>query len=342
MLAAVLTLSACGKGSDPAQLAFPNEPSGGLEIKYPLDETLFPPEIVAPTFVWRDETKGAASWMVLLRFDGKDEVLRFPTTEPRWRPSEADWAVIKQGSVERDAEVAIVGIGPKLKPVSSARVRIRTSKDPVGDSIFYREVPLPFITAVQDPSRIRWRYGSVDSQDQPPIVLEDLPVCGNCHSFSNDGSVLGLDVDYGNDKGAYAILPVSEQMVMNDEKIITWNDYKRNDGEATFGLLSRVSPDGRYVISTVKDRAVFVATPDIWYSQLFFPIKGILVVYDTRTGSFKPLPGADDPEYRPEQPDLEPRRPVGRIRPDEGVPEGLDRERDERPAQREGRPRVRQ
>jgi Tfp pilus assembly protein PilF len=167
----------------------------------------------------------------------------------------------------------------------------------VGDSIFYREVPLPFLTAVQDPSRIRWRFGSIDSQQQPPIVLEDLPVCGNCHSFSSDGSVLGLDVDYGNDKGGYAILPVSEQMVLNDEKIITWSDYRKNDGEATFGLLSKVSPDGRYVISTVKDRAVFVATPDIWYSQLFFPIKGILVVYDTQTKRFRPLPGADDPDY---------------------------------------------
>jgi len=297
LLAAVLALGACGREPDPAPLAFPSEASGGLEIKYPLDETLFPPEIVAPTFVWSDETEGVETWTVLLRFDDTDEVLRFPTPEPSWRPSEADWAVIKQRSVERDAAVAIVGLGPEAKALSSASIRIRTSTDPVGDSIFYREVPLPFITAVQDPSRIRWRYGSIDSQDQPPIVLEDLPVCGNCHSFSDDGSVLGLDVDYGNDKGGYAILPVSEQMVLNDEKIITWNDYRRNDGEATFGLLSKVSPDGRYVISTVKDRAVFVATPDIWFSQLFFPIKGILVVYDTETGSFKPLPGADDPEY---------------------------------------------
>jgi Flp pilus assembly protein TadD len=297
LLAAVLALGACGKGSEPAPLAFPSETTGSLEIKYPLDETLFPPEIVAPTFVWSDETRGVEKWTVLLRFDDTDEVLRFPTTEPSWRPSEADWDVIKQRSVERDAEVAIVGVGPGAEVVSSASVRIRTSKDPVGDSIFYREVPLPFITAVQDPSRIRWRFGSIDSETAPPVVLEDLPVCGNCHSFSGDGSVLGLDVDYGNDKGAYAILPVSEQMVLNDEKIITWSDYRKGDGETTFGLLSQVSPDGRYVISTVKDRAVFVATPDIWYSQLFFPIKGILVVYDTQTGSFKPLPGADDPEY---------------------------------------------
>ncbi len=297
LLAAVLALGACSKEPGPEKIEFPAQASGGLEIKYPLDETLFPPDIVAPTFVWSEASADVKNWVVMLRLGDQGEVLRFPTTQPSWRPSEADWEKIKQRSVERDAEVAVVGIGPDSRAASAAHVRIRTSTDPVGDSIFYREVPLPFISAVQDPSRIRWRYGSVDSREQPPIVLEDLPVCGNCHSFSNDGSVLGLDVDYGNDKGAYAILPVSKQMVLNDEKIITWNDYRKNDGEATFGLLSKVSPDGRYVISTVKDRAVFVATPDIWYSQLFFPIKGILVVYDTKTGTFKPLPGADDPEY---------------------------------------------
>lgn len=299
MLVLAIALCACGGDSEPvAPLAFPSEASGRLEITYPLDETLFPPEIAAPTFIWKDDTVGIAQWTVLLRFQPTAEVLRFPTTEPRWRPSAEDWAEIKRRTEGRDAEVAIVGAGPGAQAASaSASIRIRTSSDPVGDSIFYREVPLPFIKAVQDPSRIRWRFGSIDSVDAPPIVLENLPVCGNCHSFSDNGNVLGLDVDYGNDKGGYAILPVSEQMVMNDEKIITWSDYKKDDGELTFGLLSQVSPDGRYVISTVKDRAVFVATPEIAFSQLFFPIKGILVVYDTETGTYQPLPGADDPEY---------------------------------------------
>ncbi len=295
---AALALGACQRDPAPiAPLTFPTGPSGSIEITYPLDETLFPPEIVAPTFKWNDTTGGVGQWEVLLRFDGEDEMLRFPTTEPSWRPSREDWAEIKRQSTQQDAEVAVIGVGPAGNAASAASVRIRTSTDPVGDSIFYREVPLPFISAVQDPSRIRWRFGSVDSEEQPPIVLDDLPVCGNCHSFSGDGGVLGLDVDYGNDKGGYAILPVSEQMVLNDEKIITWSDYRKDDGEATFGLLSQVSPDGRYVISTVKDRAVFVATPGIEFSQLFFPIKGILVVYDTVNGTYTPLPGADDPEY---------------------------------------------
>ncbi|NJD66228.1 MAG: tetratricopeptide repeat protein [Chloroflexi bacterium] len=269
----------------------------GLQIAYPQEGTLFPPESVAPTFLWEDKTPDVHRWDVVVRDDGGREVLRASVDAPRWRPSEDDWKQIKRRSLEHDAEVTVTGIGGANQAPSSARVHIRTSKDEVGDSLFYREVPLPFLKAVQDPSRIRWRYGTIDQEAGPPIVLQNLPVCGNCHSFADNGSTLGLDVDYGNDKGAYGILPVSKHMVLDDAKIITWDDYKREDGELTFGLLSRVSPTGRYVISTVKDRSVFVAMPDLMISQLFFPIKGILVVYDREKKTFAALPGADDPQY---------------------------------------------
>ncbi|MBI3782415.1 MAG: tetratricopeptide repeat protein [Deltaproteobacteria bacterium] len=270
-----------------------------LQITYPLEGTLFPPESVAPTFVWEDKTGHVDRWYVLVRDDSGRDLLRTSVDAPHWRPSEESWKQIKQKSVERDAGVIVAG-SSQTQPetvLSSARVHIRTSKDEVSDSLFYREVPLPFLTAVQDPSRIRWRFGTIDAESGPPIVLQNLPVCGNCHSFADNGSTLGLDVDYGNDKGAYAILPVSKHMMMDDAKIITWADYRREDGELTFGLLSRVSPTGRFVISTVKDRSVFVAIPDLMISQLFFPIKGILVVYDRETKTFSALPGADDPQY---------------------------------------------
>ena len=270
----------------------------GLRITYPLEGTLFPPESVAPTFLWQDETPNVDRWDVVVRDETGAEVLRAWVAAPRWMPSEDDWSRIKQQSGERDAEVVVESFDrTKRATVSSARVHIRTSKDPVGDALFYREVPLPFLTAVQDPSRIRWRFGTIDAENGPPVVLQNLPVCGNCHSFSDNGKVLGLDVDYGNDKGAYAIMPVSKHMVLDDAKITTWADYKRDDGELTFGLLSRVSPTGRYVVSTVKDRSVFVAMPDLMISQLFFPIKGILAVYDRETQTYSALPGADDPQY---------------------------------------------
>ncbi|HEY2774186.1 MAG TPA: tetratricopeptide repeat protein [Candidatus Binatia bacterium] len=262
-----------------------------LKITYPQEATLFPPDGVAPTIVWQDG--GADRWTVTIRA-GDAPAATASVDASRWRPSEDQWRQIKAKSRDKDAEISVARAGGAPSSVS---VHFRTSDDPVKDAIFYREVPLPFLTAVQDPSRIRWRFGTVDNEDSPPIVLSNLPVCGNCHSFADNASALGMDVDYGNDKGAYAIMPVSKNMVMNDEKIITWADYKREDGELTFGLLSRMSPDGRYVISTVKDRSVFVAVPDITFSQLFFPIKGILVVYDRQTKKFAALPGADDPQY---------------------------------------------
>jgi Flp pilus assembly protein TadD len=298
LVAAVLFAAGCDHGSGTPDVIAAPAGAGALTITYPQDETLFPPEIVAPTFTWNDQTAGVDRWYLVVRDDTGIEIATAAVDAPQWRPAEEVWKRIKHDSLERDAEVVVAGVNSatNARVLSSARVHVRTSKDEVRDSILYREVPLPFLTAVQDPSRIRWRYGTIDSGTGPPIVLQNLPVCGNCHSFADNGSVLGLDVDYGNDKGAYAIMEVSKHMVMADQKIITWADYKREDGELTFGLLSRVSPTGRYVVSTVKDRSVFVALPDIWFSQLFFPIKGILVVYDRDTKTFAPLPGADDPQ----------------------------------------------
>src|SRR5262245_59550763 len=299
LLPLILAAARVAAGAEAIAPAGAATPAPTLRITYPADGTLFPPDSVAPTVVWTDETGRVDRWNVVVRDDSGANVVTASVDTPRWRPSEDDWARIKQRSAERDAELVVAGV-ERTNPattLSSSRVHLRTSADPVGDALFYREVPLPFLTAVQDPSRIRWRYGTIDMQDGPPIVLQNLPVCGNCHSFADNGSTLGLDVDYGNDKGAYAIMSVDKHMVMDDAKIITWADYKRADGELTFGLLSRVSPTGRYVVSTVKDRSVFVAIPDLMISQLFFPIKGILVIYDREAKTFSPLPGADDPRY---------------------------------------------
>jgi tetratricopeptide (TPR) repeat protein len=106
-----------------------------------------------------------------------------------------------------------------------------------------------------------------------------------------------MDVDYANSKGSYVITGTAEDMALATSNIITWDDYKKNDGELTFGLLSQISPDGRYVVSTVKDESVFVPRPPLAFSQLFFPVKGILCIYDRQKKTFSSLPGADDPNY---------------------------------------------
>jgi len=269
-----------------------------LTIHWPLVETLFPPELPPARFRWEDAS-GADTWAVRLAFaDGGPEQTHL-VHRTEWTPNHADWAEFLRRSREAPAQVVVVGArsGEQIRVLSAATVRLATSADEVGAPIFYREVNLPFIDAVKDPSAIRWRFGPVSALPRPPVVLEGLPVCGNCHSFSADGTVLGMDVDYANDKGSYAIAPVAEEIELSDERIITWSDFRREDGEQTFGLLSQVSPDGRWVVSTVKDQSVFVPRPGLEFSQLFFPVKGILAVYDRETGRFAALPGADDERY---------------------------------------------
>jgi tetratricopeptide (TPR) repeat protein len=271
----------------------------GLTISYPLNDTLFPPEITAPTFRWKDDTSKSQTWLITFKFRDDKPQLNFLTHTPQWTPKSRDWEAIKKRSLEEEAQVTILGVNVS-KPVSivsQGRISIKTSRDEVGAPLFYREVNLPFVDAVKDPSHIRWRFGAISSPQQPPVVLQNLPVCGNCHSFCKDAKTLAMDVDYANSKGSYVITKVAEEMLLATSDIITWNDYRSQDGEQTFGLLSQVSPDGRHVVSTVKDKSVFVPMPPLAFSQLFFPVRGILCVYDRQTQTFSSLPGADDPQY---------------------------------------------
>ena len=287
-----------GPGGDGANVASQGGiQSRQLKILYPLDGALFPPEIAAPTFRWEDAEEACNAWLIECRFqDGS--TMDFRSRSAEWTPSEEQWETIKRHSLESEAAVTVLGVNDAAREriLSRTSISISTSKDEVGAPVFYREVNLPFLDAVRDPTRIRWRFGTISSK-QPPVVLEKLPVCGNCHSFSADGTVLGMDVDYANDKGSYVISPVTDEMIFDKGKIITWNDYGKEDGEATFGLLPQVSPDGRYVMSTVKDRSVFVPKGNLAFSQLFFPIKGILAFFDREAKDFRPLPGADDPRF---------------------------------------------
>lgn len=269
-------------------------------IEYPFNESIFPPELPPPEFRWRDRDFAADRWVVgLFCGDSQKPLYQSTVDHSPWRPTVEQWATLKRICKGKPVRFRIAGVSGVLFPrtICTGVAAFSISEDSVGAPIFYREVNLPFADAVKDPSKIRWRFGTVNLYDKPPVVLQNLPVCGNCHSFSADGSVLGMDVDYANDKGSYALVDVEKNIILEKKKIITWMDYKKEDGTFTFGLLSRVSPSGRWVISTVKDRSVFLARPDTAFSQLFFPVKGILAVYSRGKKEFKSLRGADDPAF---------------------------------------------
>ena len=268
-----------------------------LEIQHPIQGAVMPRNMPAPVLLWETNVPGVDAWVAAFKAGSQKWV--FEGIQPRWRPGETEWRGIKQAARGGAIDLIVAGYGMEHPRQVHARgaIRFTVSSDAVEAPLFYREVNLPFKEAVKDPSHIRWRFGALDQGAPPPIVLQNLPVCGNCHSFSRNGEYLAMDVDYANDKGSYVITRTAREMRLATSEIITWDDYRREDGQLTLGLLSQISPDGHFVLSTVKDRSIFMFKPDLAFSQLFFPYMGIIGVYDREAKRFSSLPGADDPVY---------------------------------------------
>ncbi len=268
-----------------------------LKITYPYNKALFPLDFAAPTFRWKDDSK-TAQWQVMIKFRDKGKSVSAKVNEPEWQPEADLWKSIKKRSKGKHFSFKVRGMGNAgSKVFSETNIIVHISKDSVKAPIFYRDVPLPASLATRKLKSIVWRLGEVSSNKLPPAVLSNLPACGNCHSFSADGKLFAMDVDFGNDKGAYIISEMKQEIVFEKDKLISWSDYKKKDGQRTYGLLSQISPDGSYVISTVKDFSIFKYYQDVANSQLFFPVRGILAVYDRSTKKIFSLPGADNPKY---------------------------------------------
>ena len=321
-----------------AQLAGQREPGAApakIVLDYPPDGAVFPPDFAPPTFIWGDAA--ADRWMVTVRFASGGAAIRaeapgkpfeFAAIDPRavaptnvppaltpeqagwrtWAPEPGVWEEIKRRSVESAATVEIAGMrGDSPSVVSRGQVMIETSKDPVGAPIFFRDVPLrpsevqKGVIKPLEPAAlplVAWRLRYVD-ETRSRLLLTGLHTCANCHSFSRDGKVLGMDVDGPeNDKGTYAIAPVAPRMSIGVSDVMTWNSFKdKPPGSTTIGFLSQVSPDGRYAVSTVNEEVYVANFKDYRFLQVFYPTRGIIAWYDRTTKEIKALPGADDPRY---------------------------------------------
>jgi len=319
-----------------------------ITIDYPADGSLFPPEITPPTFLWHDPDETGTVWQIEVAFADRSADIRLKSRGERmqvgeidescakagaeqpsllpsiatahtWKPDDETWATIKQRSVERPAIVTIRGFRTDnvVNAVSSGRVMIRTSKDPVGAPIFYRDVPL---ISVPDGERgvilplpsgalplIAWRLRNI-SEPRSKTIMQGLSTCANCHSFSRDGKTLGLDVDGpSNDKGLYGLVPVSKHTSIRNEDVIRWQSFSDEPASKRFGFMSQVSPDGKFVVTSIetpgmRERYLEKRLYNGFYKyygfgQVFFPTRGILAWYSRETGKLTPLPGADDPHY---------------------------------------------
>ncbi len=152
------------------------DPLPPLTIDYPLDESVFPPDFLPPTFLWHDDVGRLDTWLVEFAFGGEEgdpdgiyvlapgdpppsgeidprcvtdtnEVYQptpYQASAKAWTPSGEVWDAVKRRSVERPVHVTVLGFrsAEPDRALSRGRVTVTTSRDPVGAPIFYRDVPL--------------------------------------------------------------------------------------------------------------------------------------------------------------------------------------------------------
>ena len=287
----------------------PQTSYGELTIAYPYNEIIFPPEINAPTFNWIEKEPNIRNWLVMVSFDGRHKPLYIFCNSPYWTPAKEIWELMKQHSVRGPAQIAILGVNRHVQSeiLSKGIVRISTSRDAVGTPIMFRRVPPSFAYASKHPEVIEWCLADISSHDEPPVIMSKQPVCSSCHTFSRDGRTLGMDMDYNNDKGAYVFTGSRKDIMLIDQDFISWNDYPRTDGKQSTGLFSRISPDGKHIASTVNEIFFLIKIADPYFSQLFYPLQGILAYYSKAVKKITALPGADlrdfvqtDPSWSPD------------------------------------------
>jgi len=328
-----------------------------IQVDYPRDQSVFPPEFPAPTWLWRDPDAAASVWTIDVSFErGPDAIrlrsagerMRIGKIDPRcvsstnqppklspeqtaahtWTPDAETWAAIKKNSIGRPATVTITGYRDAAlrQAVSRGQATIRTSSDPVGAPIFYRDVPLmPSETekgvikplAKEAIPLIAWRLRNVH-ETSSRLLMTGIHSCANCHSASLDGKTLGMDLDGPrNDKGLYAMFAIQPRAMIRDENVVAWSTFRgKLGGKLRVGFMSQVSPGGQYVVTTINDPGppktdyehwknptdlvsnYFVANfKDYRFLQVFYPTRGVLAWYSKATGRLELLPGADDPRY---------------------------------------------
>src|ERR1035438_6466868 len=289
-----------------------------ITIDYPLNGTVFPPDMAAPTFMWRDPAAGASAWRIDVTFangaaqlhlsssgermkvgeiDARcisntnklPELTAAQAAAHRWKPDAETWERIKLEARARAVTIAIRGLTAGAE-VSRGEMELRVSADAVGAPIFFRDVPLMpsetekgFIKPLAQGAipLINWSMRNV-ADEKSHVVMTDLHSCANCHSFAANGKTLGLDMDGPqNDKGLYALVPIAKKMTIRTQDMLSWSSFPAENGSPVrVGFMSQVSPDGRYVVTTTRPPGT--KSSQFYYVSNFKDYRFLQVFYPTR------------------------------------------------------------
>jgi Tol biopolymer transport system component len=268
-----------------------------IDISDPRPGTHIPADMPAPLISWLD--MNAEAWLVQFEAKGSP-LLQALVDNPGFVATQHQWRELRRQAGGEWIAVSIYGLGgfTQRETISHGSTRFRVSPDPVQAAILYITKPLPFKKAKNNPLASKLLLADLTATEAPRPILENSPVCFNCHVTSGKHTRLGMDIDYRGDKGGFAWIDFTDNHVLGRDTILSWNDMPApGPADYSMGLFAKPSPDARYLVATVGESSAFVMMDDPWYSQLFYPATGRIAVHDTVSGRIWLLPGADSPNH---------------------------------------------
>ena len=267
-------------------------PASTLQIRYPEDGTIFPPNLCPPYVEWEDPHNDV--WQVCVESATKGQKFAFVTHSKRWRFPRKLWEQLCREAAERDARLQVKGVklegnqeDPRLIQASQP-VSFRISSDPADDYIVYRLVAPPFSSLKTPDIFIR-----DIRKDEPRLFLSARrKYCINCHCFSSkEGNTGKLSLQVRSLAAAGQKLPV----------YLGVYDIDRQSGrrvqlpfEIQMTTFMQWSPDGQKLAFSANQKIVAMK-PILYETQLAGMSTSDIAIYDLIQNEAYLLPGASDP-----------------------------------------------
>ncbi len=308
-----------------------------IAIDYPIDGTVFPPELTAPAFQWRDAAVGATHWTIEVTFADGSPALRIQTpgdrmrvgdVDPRaiaetnelprlsaqraaarvWRPHPQTWDVIKSQSVKGPATVTISGLGSGNELLSSGRISISTSRRPGRRAHF---LPGRASDALRD------REGRHQAAGPEAPAATSPGGCATSRSHAAAWSWKGSTpaptatrspatakrwawtwTDPTTTRGCTRSSPSRPRMSIRNRDVISWKTFRdQTAADKTIGFMSQVSPDGLYVVTATQGRILRRELQGLPFPPGLLSDARNTGLLQPADGRMRALPGADDPRY---------------------------------------------
>jgi Tol biopolymer transport system component len=268
-------------------------PFQALQITYPEDGSLFPPNLCPPYVEWDDPRNNL--WQVVVEIGEHGEKLTFLSDSRRWRFPEKVWRRLREEAATCDAQVLVKGLelnGHSQRSgliQASEPVRFRISPDPADNYIVYRLVAPPFSSSKTPDLFVR-----DIREDEPRLFLSARRTyCVNCHTFSSkqgDTGKLSLQV---------------RSLAASGQKLPVYlgvYDLDRHSGfrvqlpfEIQMTTFMAWSPDGNKLAFSANQKIVALK-PILYETQLAGMAISDIAIYDLTRNEAYLLPGASDPD----------------------------------------------